>query len=112
MAQYDDLPIKRITVVGLLSIAITFITVLGVQVLYFGMQGYVDEAKLASSTYADSIAALESQSAKLERYSVDEQTGNITVPIKDAIQKVLATSAQNAGETGEKSAADQPTGDT
>lgn len=103
MAQYDDLPIKRITVVGLLSIAITFITVLGVQVLYFGMQSYVDDAKMASSTYADSIAALESQSAKLDGYGVDDQTGNITIPVKDAMKKVIASSSE---------AANKPSGDT
>lgn len=103
MAQYDDLPIKRITVVGLLSIVITFITVLGVQVLYFGMQSYVDDAKLASSHYGDSIAALESQSAKLESYGVDEQTGNITIPVKEAMKKVISSSSE---------AANKPTGDT
>ena len=91
MAQYDDLPIQRIVVVGLLSIAITVITVLGVQVLYFGMQNYVDQRKLADSSYRESIEVLEGQTSRISRFGVDESNGRITIPIDQAMKK-LATS--------------------
>lgn len=94
MAQYDDLPIQRIVVVGLLSVAITIITVLGVQVLYFGMQNYVDERKFAESTYRESIEVLEGQTKEISRVGVDETNGHITIPIDQAMKK-LVTSAKS-----------------
>jgi hypothetical protein len=91
MAQYDDLPIQRIVVVGLLSIAITVITVLGVQVLYFGMQNYVDERKLADSTYRESIEVLDTQTSRISRFGVDESSGKITIPIDQAMKKLVTS---------------------
>ncbi len=94
MAAYDDLPIKRIVTVGLLSIAITIITVLGVQVLYFGMLSYVDEKKLAESTYRESLEALDVQSKKLSRFGVDEDTAKITIPIEQAMKQLVSEAAK------------------
>ena len=94
MAQYDDLPIQRIIVVGLLSVAITIITVLGVQVLYFGLLGMVDSAKLANSTYRESIEVLSSQSKQISLFGVDESNGRITMPIDDAMKKMISSAAK------------------
>ena len=95
MAAYDDLPIQRIVVVGLLSIAITIITVLGVQVLYFGMQNYVDEYKLASSTYREGREALDDQTRRISRIGVDEDRGRITIPVDQAMKKMAAAAAKS-----------------
>jgi len=92
MAAYDDLPIQRIVVVGLLSIVVTFITVLGVQVLYFGMQDHVDQQKLAASTYREGVESLETQTQEISRFGVDEQSGRITIPVEQAM-KSMATEA-------------------
>jgi len=94
MAHYDDLPIQRIIVVGLLSVAITIITVLGVQVLYFGLLGMVDENKLATSTYRESIEVLSSQSKQISLFGVDETSGRVTIPIDDAMKKMISSSAK------------------
>lgn len=98
MAQYDDLPIQRIVVVGLLSVAITVITVLGVQVLYFGMQNYVDEKKLAESTYRDAIEVLEAQTKQISRMGVDESNGRITVPIEQAMKKLVSSAKAESND--------------
>ena len=98
MAQYDDLPIQRIIVVGLLSIAITIITVLGVQVLYFGMLGYVDEGKMAASTYRESIEVLAAQSKQISLFGVDEANGRITIPVDEAIKKLDSAAKSESNE--------------
>jgi hypothetical protein len=107
MAQYDDLPIQRIIVVGLLSIAITIITVLGVQVLYFGMLGYVDEGKLASSTYRESVEVLSGQSKQISLFGVDEATGRITIPIDEAMKKLVASAAKPESNEKKSSSTDE-----
>jgi len=94
MAQYDDLPIQRIIVVGLLSVAITIITVLGVQVLYFGLVGMVDANKLATSTYRESIEVLSSQSKQISLFGVDESNGRMTIPVDDAMKKMISGAAK------------------
>ncbi|MGV3485270.1 MAG: hypothetical protein ACO1RT_12695 [Planctomycetaceae bacterium] len=100
MAAYDDLPIQRIVVVGLLSIAITIITVLGVQVLYFGMQNYVDEYKLAGSTYREGEEALADQTKRISRIGVDEDSGRITIPVDQAMKKMAVAAKES--ETNDK----------
>jgi hypothetical protein len=103
MAAYDDLPIKRIVVVGLLSIVVTAITVLGVQVLYFGMQNYADEQKLASSTYRESIEILEAQTEEVSRIGIDEQNGRIKIPVEQAMKAMAAgTVSEKANDTKSK----------
>jgi hypothetical protein len=107
MAQYDDLPIKRIVVVGLLSIAVTFITVLGVQVLYFGMQGYVDQRKFAESTYRDSLEVLDVQTRRISRYDIDEETGRITIPVDKAMKAMVAEASKKKNNDNESNKTDE-----
>lgn len=107
MAAYDDLPIKRIVVVGLLSIAVTFITVLGVQVLYFGMQSYVDQRKFAESTYRDSLEILDSQTNQISRFGVDEESGRIIMPVDQAMKAMAAAAAKTESNDKESSKSDE-----
>jgi len=98
MAAYDDLPISRIVTVGLASIAITIITVLGVQVLYFGMQNYVDERKLSEGNYYESAEVLSEQTKRISRVAVDEQNGRITVPVEQTMRKMVATGSKSKSD--------------
>jgi len=98
MAQYDDLPIQRIVVVGLLSVAVTAITVLGVQVLYYGMQNYVDVGKLSGSTYRESLEVLDEQTQQISRFGIDEQSGRITVPVDQVMKAMAAESAKKRND--------------
>jgi hypothetical protein len=108
MAQYDDLPIKRITVVSLVSIAVTIVTILAVQVLYFGMQNYVNESKVADGRYFESEEILASQRASISQYGVNPADGNLVMPVEQAMKKIV----RKAVEKNEKqSAAPEGAGD-
>ena len=61
MAQYDDLNSRSITLVGLFSGLITYITILGCQVLYFAMDQRQDEHKTMTTEYTSSMVHLQSQ---------------------------------------------------
>jgi len=103
MAQYDDLPIRRIVVVGLLSIVVTAITVLGVQVLYFGMLNYENNRKLAESTYRESVEALQAQTARISQIGVDEENGRITIPVEQAMKQMAARAFETKNDVETKS---------
>lgn len=89
MAQYDDLPIQRITVVSIVSIAVTVVTILAVQVLYFGMQNYVSSGKSAMGRYTESDEILDSQRAAISRYGVNDADARFVIPIEQAMKEIV-----------------------
>ena len=89
MAQYDDLPIQRITVVSIVSIAVTVVTILAVQVMYFGMQNYVNSGKSASGRYTESDEVLDSQRASISRFGVNEADARFVIPIEQAMKEIV-----------------------
>lgn len=106
MAQYDDLPIQRITVISIVSIAVTVVTILAVQVLYYGMQNYVNATKSASGRYTDSDEFLEGQRASISRFGVNDADARFVIPIEQAMKDVVRkasgkneSSAQQSEET-------------
>jgi len=102
MAQYDDLPIQRITAVSLVSIAVTVVTILAVQVLYFGMQNYVSYGKSALGRYSDSDAVLESQRQGISHFGVNEADGKFVIPIEQAMKQVVReASGKNESNSGQ-----------
>jgi hypothetical protein len=66
MAQYDDLNSRSIALVGLFSGLITFITILGSQVLYYAMNQRQEERKVMSAEYNSSLDHLAAQANKLK----------------------------------------------
>jgi hypothetical protein len=100
MAQYDDLPIQRITVVSIVSVAVTVVTILAVQVMYFGMQNYVNADKSATGRYPDSDEVLESQRASISRFGVNEADARFVIPIEQAMKDVVRkASGQNDNDS-------------
>lgn len=95
MAQYDDLPIRRITAVSLISIAVTVVTILAVQVLYFGMYGYVSRGRTATTSTSEAVEILSSQTQSINQYGVNEEDGRLVIPIEQAIKKVVRNSAES-----------------
>jgi hypothetical protein len=96
MAHYDDLPIRRITVISLISIAVTVVSVLAVQVLYFGMTRYVNEGKAALGIYVESEQHVARQNRRISQFGVNEDDGNYVIPIEQAMRKVVReASAKN-----------------
>ncbi len=95
MAQYDDLPIQRITAVSLISIAVTVVTILAVQVVYFGMLDYVNSAKSASGRYSESDQILAGQKRSISRVGVNDEDAKLVIPIESAMKRMVSQAAEN-----------------
>ncbi len=95
MAQYDDIPVQRITVVSIASILVTIITVLAVQVIYFGMQSHADAERSAASKYVDSDAVLAAQRESLHRSGVDADNARLVIPIEQAMSDLIRKTGEN-----------------
>ena len=89
MAAYDDLNVNRIFTVGIISIVVTAVTALAVQVMYYSLAQWQDEATSAQSDYRRQNQILKEQAGEISGYGVDEETGNITIPIEKAIELVV-----------------------
>lgn len=99
MAAYDDLDVKRIFAVGIFSIVITAVTALAVQVLYFALVQWQDSETKAASNYTRQNLILNEQQAEISTYGVDSETGNIVIPIDEAIRLMVSESeAQHSTE--------------
>ena len=89
MAAYDDVNAKRIFSVGILSIAITAVTALAVQVVYYYMVQIQTAETAAASDYTRQNTILKQQQDEIAAYDVDSATGNIVIPIKKAIELMV-----------------------
>ncbi len=96
MAAYDDLNIKRIFNVGILSIVVTAVTALAVQVLYYSLVQWQESETRAASNYERQNRILAEQKQQISTYGVDELTGNITIPIDKAIELMVGEQSKNA----------------
>ena len=105
MAAYDDLNVKRIFTVGVISVVVVAVTALAVQVVSYSMLQWQNESKSAQSDYRRQNRILDEQRAAISTYGVDPQSGNITIPIEDAIKLVAEQSEQKSSE--QKSANDE-----
>ena len=99
MAAYDDLNGKRIATVSVISIVVTAVTVLAVQVVYFALADYVDSNKVRESSYTRSNAALEIQTKEISSFGVNPDTGNVTIPVADVMKKMAAEAKKTNNES-------------
>jgi len=104
MAAYDDLNAKRIYVVGILSVLVTIVAALAVQVVYFWMVDMQTTETAAESDYRRQNQILAEQQAEISTYGVDPLTGNIVIPIGKAIDLMVDQQATDAADA--KPAAD------
>lgn len=95
MAAYDDINGKRLATISVVSVVVTAVTVLAVQVIYFAMADLVDSEKIRNATYTRSNQVVQQQSQELTRYGVNPENGNITVPVEEIMKKMVAD-ARNA----------------
>ena len=109
MAAYDDLNVKRIFTVGVASVAVTLVTALAVQVLYYWLVEWQDAETRAASNYTRQNRILKEQTQQISTYGVDPQSGNITIPIEKAMELVVAERAENAKNvtSAEKNGSDE-----
>lgn len=106
MAAYDDLNVKRIFNVGILSIVVTAVTALAVQVLYFSLVQWQESETRAASNYQRQNRILQEQKDQISTYGVDELTGNIIIPIDKAIELMVGEQNKNVSNA-KKDASDE-----
>ena len=98
MAAYDDLNVKRIFIVGIASVLVTAVTALAVQVLYYYMSEVQNARTSANSSYTRQNNALEKQTAQITSpQGVDAGTGNLTIPIAQAMKVIISESEEKSG---------------
>ncbi len=112
MAAYDDLNVKRILSVGILSVVVTAVTALAVQVIYYWMVQVQTAETAEASDYTRQNTILEQQQSEIATYGVDPQTGNIMIPIDQAIKHLIAgdktDSTAEDRQASEDQASDEP----
>ncbi|SRR6056297_661322 len=89
MASYDDLNTRQIFTVAIISVALTFITILACQVIYYALAERQEEHKVQQGRYTEGNAVLEAQAKALQSYGVNEETGQVQVPV-DVVMSALA----------------------
>lgn len=97
MAAYDDLNVNRIFTVGILSIVVTAVTALAVQVMYYTMLGWQQAETAAESDYRRQNSILAEQTKEISSYGVNEENGNVIVPIDQAMEYLVKEKSKSAG---------------
>ena len=103
MAAYDDLNVKRIFTVGIASVVVTAVTALAVQVLYYSMVQWQDAETKAASDYSRQNSILTAQEAEISNYGVNEETGNIIIPIDKAIELLVSEKTKSSSDSNHSS---------
>ncbi len=106
MAAYDDLNGTRIFTVGIISVVVTAVTALAVQVLYYSMVRWQQADTAAQSDYRRQNVILTDQLDQISNYGVDPATGNVTIPVTDAIELMVKEKSKPQSDDS-KSASDE-----
>jgi hypothetical protein len=99
----DDFSTPNLVLIAIVSTVLLLVTVLVLQVLYYGYQSDLDQTKVVDVRNAEADSALAQQRARLTRYAwTDQSAGLVTIPIERAMQLVVRDEAARQA----KSAAD------
>ena len=109
MAAYDDLDVKRIFVVGIISVVVTAVTALAVQVMYYSLVQWQDAETAAASNYERQNRILNEQKERISSYGVDEATGNIIIPIEKAIDLMVGDNDKESSSASNQEASSDET---
>ena len=86
MAEKDNFDIPMIVTAGIVSVALTIASVMGVQALYYGYQIQEVDRKVTSRPTTSANSKLAEQDAKLARYAwTDREKGKVVIPIERAM---------------------------
>ena len=86
MAEKENLDITMILTAGIVSVALTVASVIGVQALYYAYQQQEVERKVTSRPTTSASSKLAEQDAKLARYAwADREKGKVVIPIERAM---------------------------
>ncbi|WP_153556454.1 hypothetical protein [Roseimaritima sediminicola] len=105
MASYDDLNNRQLFTVAIISAALTFITILACQVVYYALAERQEEHKLRQGRFFQGNRVLSTQSDTLNHYGINEETGQVQVPV-DVVMTRMVEEAQNESEQDNSTAAD------
>ena len=94
MAAYDDVNVKRIFAVGIISVVLIAVTALAVQVLFYNMLQWQQDERAAQSSYASQNQSLQEQSDAISTYGVNTENGNFIVPV-DQVMTAMAKEASD-----------------
>jgi hypothetical protein len=92
MAKYDDLNTKQIFIIGIGSVVVTVITILAVQYVYYLLVNSHESVLEAESSYRRQNTILAEQFDSVSQYGADPETGNVTIPIQQAMEWVAKES--------------------
>ena len=98
MAKYDDLDTNQIFIIGISSVVVTLVTILAVQYVYFLMVAGHQDLLQAQSSYARQNRELAQQVTSVSEYGADPATGNVTIPIEEAMALVAREAQAHADE--------------
>lgn len=90
----DDFSTPKLVLIAIVSTVLLLVTVLVLQVLYYGYQSDLDQTKVIDVRNAEADSALAQQRARLTRYAWTDQPGGlVTIPIERAMQLVVRDEA-------------------
>lgn len=97
MAEKENLDVPMIVTAGIVSVALTVASVIGVQALYYAYQKQEVEQKVTSRPATTANSKLAEQDAKLARYAwADREKGIVVIPIERAITLTAKEYAEEA----------------
>ncbi len=89
MAKYDDLNTKQIFIIGIGSVVVTIVTILAVQYVFYLLVAGHQEQLAAESSYRRQNTVLAEQVDNVSQYGADADTGNVTIPVEQAMEYVV-----------------------
>ena len=82
----DGIDSQTLTIIALFGAAVTFVLIVGVQVLFYRMQKTDFQHKVIEPGCADLKAAVTEQRTQLDQYKwVDRDKGRVMIPIERAM---------------------------
>jgi hypothetical protein len=89
---------KQLFTVSIVSVVVTFITILACQVVYYTLRNEFQATVLERSEYRIGNEALAGQREEISTFGVDEETGRLEIPIRRAMQFVVEGSEKPAAQ--------------
>lgn len=91
---------RQIFKVAIISAAVTFITILACQVVYYALSDAHSQVVRERSVYRVGNTLLQQQGEAISDYGVDEETAQLQMPIDRAIE-IIVSERQQKAEQGE-----------
>ncbi|MEM9657065.1 MAG: hypothetical protein AAF961_01780 [Planctomycetota bacterium] len=90
MTEQENLDIPMIATIGLISVAVTAATVIGVRALYYKFDAAEVQRKVIETPNADADSKLAEQIAAISRYGwAERENAVVTIPIERAMRLVV-----------------------